>query len=564
MENKKISIGISDFKKLRESDCYFIDKSLFIKDVVNGSEILLYPRPRRFGKTINLSMLRYFYDNSEDNSALFKDLAITKENEIMQKQGKYPVIFITFKDIKSDSYEHCISSIYDLIAKVFDEYKYIQNADFMSKFNTNFFNKIINKTGDLAEFENSFKYLCEYLYLYHKVNPVILIDEYDMPIQSAYINGFYDRLIIFIRNLLSGCLKDNSFLEKAVLTGILRVAKESIFSGLNNLDVCSILQPYSVDKFGFTEKEVEKCLSDYSLSDRLSEIKEWYDGYNFFGVEIYNPWSILSFLNKKTFSPYWVNTSGNELIKSLLQKANPDVKKDLEILIDKASVKKAVQDNIVYADINQSDNALWNFLLMSGYLRYDNLKKDEFTLLDYAELSIPNTEVLYLFLNDVIRNWFIPNSGEIQLNNILQNLTTGDLDIFRKTFTDFCLNSFSYYDVSGEQPEKFYHAFVLGLIISLRDKYIIKSNRESGYGRYDIMLIPKELNHRGIIFEFKKLDQHDKENFAEAVKAAKKQITEKKYASELQALGVNNIINVVAVFDKKEVKVEWYADGNNK
>ena len=560
MKNKKISIGISDFKKLRENDYYFIDKSLIIKDVIDGSEIILYPRPRRFGKTINLSMLKYFYDISDDNSALFKDLAITQETEIMHKQGKYPVIFITFKDIKSDNFEQCMESIKNSISLLYIENSYLLDSDLLHPVEKDIYTKIMNKTANQAEFEYSIKKLGDFLSKYHKANPVILIDEYDMPIQASYVNGYYDKLIYFMRNLLSACLKDNSILEKAVLTGILRVAKESVFSGLNNLDVCSVLQPYSVDKFGFTECEVEKCLEDYCLSDRFAEVKEWYDGYNFFGIEIYNPWSILSFLNKKVFSPYWVNTSGNELIKTLLQRANPDVKKDLEILIAKGSLNKSVEDNIVYSDVDRSDNALWNFLLMSGYLRYDNLRKDEDDLLDFADLNIPNKEVLFLFINDIIRNWFVVNSSGIMLNEILENLIVGDLDAFKYSFIEFCQKSFSYFDVGGEQPEKFYHAFVLGMIISLRDKYIIKSNRESGYGRYDIMLIPKDIKQRGIVFEFKKVIGLANEDFSIALEDAKKQITQKKYASELQAHGVMNIVNVIAVFDKKEVIVEWYVE----
>ncbi len=556
MVNKKTSIGISDFKKLREEKCYFVDKSLLVKDVVEGAEVILYPRPRRFGKTLNLSMLRYFYDKSEDNANLFQDLEISKNKEIMQKQGKYPVIFITFKDIKSKSLQHCMESIYDLIAKVFDEHKYLLNQDMLSNFNLNFYNKILSRTGTQSEYENSFKYLCEYLYEYHKVNPVILIDEYDMPIQSAFVNGFYDDLIVFIRNLLSGCLKDNRYLEKAVLTGILRVAKESIFSGLNNLKVNSMLAKESSDKFGFTETEVEKCLTDYSLYNKLQEVRNWYDGYNFFDTEIYNPWSILNFIDEKQIKPYWVNTSSNDLIKSILKKANPGIKKDLEVLIEKGLLTREIQDNIVYAEVDQNEDSLWNFLLMSGYLRYDNLRPKGIYWI--ADLKIPNMEVQYLYEAEVVNTWFKSMQYDVKINTVLDNLTKGDLDMFKKAFSDFCIESFSYFDVSGEQPEKFYHAFVLGMIVALRDNYNIKSNRESGYGRYDIMLIPRDLNQRAIIFEFKKIDKYENENFETALENAKKQIIDKKYASELHALGIKNIVNVVAVFEKKEVKVEWF------
>ena len=556
MKYQKTPIGISDFKKLREEKCYFVDKSLLIKDVAEGAEVILYPRPRRFGKTINLSMLRYFYDKSEDNSALFDGLAIINEKDIMQKQGKYPVIFITFKDVKTNKFNDCMDAIKSILSSLYIEHTYLLDTDLMHSFEKNVYNQIIDKSANQAEYANSLKNLCKHLYQFHKINPVILIDEYDMPIQSAYINNFYEDLIVFIRNLLSGCLKDNTYLEKAVLTGILRVAKESIFSGLNNLDVCSILQSYSADKFGFTEKEVEQCLRDYNLNDNFNEVKDWYDGYNFFGNEIYNPWSILNFLNKKILSPYWVNTSGNDLIKTILQKANPGVKKDLEILVENGSLSREVQDNIVYADVNHNEESLWNFLLMSGYLRYDNLKQKG--IYWTADIRIPNKEVQYLFEAEVVKSWFNKTHIDIKIDSILDNLTTGDLDMFKFSFTDFCLSSFSYFDVSGQQPEKFYHAFVLGMIISLRDKYSIKSNRESGYGRYDIMLIPKDKSQRGIIFEFKKVNKLADEDFSIALEDAKKQIIQKNYANELHSLGVTNIINVVAVFDKKEVKVDWF------
>ena len=556
MIHKKLPIGLSDFKKLIEQKCYFVDKSLLIKEVVEGSEVLLFPRPRRFGKTLNLSMLKYFYDNSADNASLFDDLLISKDPEVMAYQGKFPVIFLTFKDIKSNNLAHCMDSLFDLIAKLFQEHYHILKNDFMGDFDINFYNRILSKTGSLSDYENSLKYLSEYLYKYHKVNPVILIDEYDMPIQSAYINNYYEDLIIFIRNLLSGCLKDNVYLEKAVLTGILRVAKESIFSGLNNLKVCSMISKFSADKFGFTEEEVAQFLTAFDLAEKLPKVKEWYDGYNYSGIEIYNPWSILNYISEQEIRPYWVNTSGNELIKTLLLKASDLVKQDMEILVNEGCVKKQVEDNIVYADIDQNDDSLWNFLLMSGYLRYDNFVQEEEVW--YADLKIPNREVKYLFESEVIKKWFSNMRGSLRLDSVLTNLTEGDLKLFKKMFIQFCQSSFSYFDVSGQESEKFYHAFVLGMIVSLRDQYTIKSNRESGYGRYDIMMIPKALNKRGIIFEFKKVDTFENEDFDTALLDAKKQINEKQYVEELRTLGVKNIACIAAVFDKKEVRVDIF------
>jgi len=558
---QKIPIGISDFRKLISENCYFVDKSLLIKDVENSGDIVLYPRPRRFGKTLNLSMLRYFYDNSADNSHLFNGLAITQEKEVMQKQGKHPVIFISFKDVKSSNYEHCMNAIYDLIIRLFNENHYILDNNFMTEVDRKYFERILSKTGSLSDYENSLKNLAEYLSKYHQSNPVILIDEYDMPIQASYAYNYYSQMIEFIRNLLSGCLKDNVYLEKAVLTGILRVAKESIFSGLNNLKVLSMLARISADKFGFTESEVGQCLADFELSCRFDEVKKWYDGYNFGrNVEIYNPWSILNFIDENEFKPYWVNTSGNELIKTLLQKSGDIVKQDLETLIADNSIAKTIEDNIVYADVDTSEEALWSFLLMSGYLRFDNLVFDENGY--RADLRIPNKEVRYLFKNEIIRKWFSSISTHRNLTVILDNLIRGDLEIFKYSFIEFCQSSFSYFDVGGDEPEKFYHAFVLGLIVSLRDQYIIKSNRESGYGKYDVMLIPKNANGRGIIFEFKKVNKFKNEDIEAGLEAAKQQIISKKYADELKASGVTDIVNIAAVFDKKAVDVEvWKEEG---
>lgn len=558
MKTKKTPIGTSDFKEIINENCYFVDKSLFISDVVNGSKVLLYPRPRRFGKTLNLSMLRYFYDCSEDYSYLFRDLAISEDKNVMQEQGKHPVIFLTFKDIKNENFDLCIEAVRNIISQLYIDHRYLLESDLMIQQEKEVFYDIIAKKANQIELEFSIKKLGDLLNRYYGSKPVLLIDEYDMPIHSAFMNGFYDQFIGFISNLLSSCLKDNLNLEKAVLTGILRVAKESIFSGLNNLKVNSMLSKESSDKFGFTEQEVNKCLNDYQISKRFAEVKDWYDGYNFCGNEIYNPWSILNFVLDQQFKPFWVNTSGNELIRTLIQTAKPDIKKDLEILVEKGSVNKEINDNIVYSEVNQNDNSLWNFLLMSGYLRYDNYNYDEKAELYFADLRIPNKEVSSLFRNDVIRKWFHDTSGDHTIDSILSNLTNGDLDSFKYSFIDFCISSFSYFDVSGKEPEKFYHAFVLGMIISLRDQYLIKSNRESGYGRYDIMLIPKDISQRAIIFEFKRVNHHADEDFTTAFQDAKKQIIEKQYANELLALGIQNIVNVVAVFDKKEVKVEYF------
>ena len=317
IKKKKLSIGVSDFKKLIINNLYFVDKSLFIKDVVDDMEVLLYPRPRRFGKTLNLSMLKYFYDCSEDNSHLFNDLAISKEEDIMEKQGKYPVIYLTFKDVKNRSKEKTFVKIYRLISELYNDVAYLLDSAFITKNEIEYFENIQYGKAIASDYENSLKFLAKLLYNHHKVNPVILIDEYDTPIHAGYTHDYYDEIIEFMRDFLSSGLKDNTYLEKAVITGILRVSQESIFTGLNNIRVYSMLSPKSNDKFGFTNDEVEEMLHYYESSLDFETVKKHYNGYNFFGIDIYNPWSILSSVCDNMIGFYWLNTSSNTLIKTM-------------------------------------------------------------------------------------------------------------------------------------------------------------------------------------------------------------------------------------------------------
>ena len=552
---KRLPIGLSDFKTMIEENRYFIDKTLLIKEAAEGSEIILYPRPRRFGKTLNLSMIKYFYDIRENNRHLFNGLKIEEEESVMKKQGKHPVIYITFKDIKALNYNDCMLKIKEEIRRLYNEHIYLLKSEKLNENEKEFYNSILNETANVSKYENSFKNLIEYLYRYYESKVVLLIDEYDMTIQGAYSYGYYDELILFIKNLLSGGLKDNIYLEKAVLTGILRVAKESIFSGLNNIRVASIISEYSADKFGFTEEEVVDLMKYYGEEDNIEEVKSWYNGYNFGGNTIYNPWSILNYADEKILMPYWVNTSGNDMIRELFAHGNSDVKKDLEKLIAGESLNKRVDDNIVYGEINE-ENTLWSFLLMSGYLKYENLKV--VNRIAYADLRIPNEEVIYLYENQIIENWFQKSRAKHGLERVLKNLTSGDIDEFRYMFMEFSMSSFSYFDVSGEEPESFYHAFVLGMMVGLRDEYIIKSNKESGMGRYDILLIPRDKSRRGIIFEFKKVNKFEKESMETAMEKAKKQIIDRKYESELKETGIKEIVRLAAVFEGKNVEIESF------
>jgi hypothetical protein len=560
MSKKKLPVGVSDFKDVIAKNYYFVDKSLFIRDVVDGALVLLYPRPRRFGKTLNLSMLKYFYEMREKNRKLFKDLAISKEKDIMKRQGKNPVVFITLKDVIDKDLQNCLRKIYDLIREVYSENREVLNSDEMSKLDKDYFKKILSDKANITDYANSLKNLSRFIYQYHKVKPVILIDEYDTPIQAAFINKFYDDFITFMRGLLSGVLKDNIYLEKAVLTGILRVSKESIFSGLNNIFVASILAEEAADKFGFLETEVKQMLEYYEISNSFNDVKNMYDGYNFAGSEVYNPWSIMNYLNTKMLIPHWVNTSGNDLIKELCQNADESVKRELEILIEKGSIQKPIDDNIVFADL-ENDDVLWSFMLMCGYLRYDNLTFNKTIYKTIVDLSIPNEEIMSIFVRDIITNWFKRPESTDELNHLANELVYGDIENFKKSFIEFCESSFSYHDVGREEPEKFYHGFVLGLLVCLRDKYRITSNREAGYGRYDLMLEPNDKSQRGIIFEFKTVDATQRQTFESVIERAKKQIIEKKYAQELISRGVKDIVHIIAVFEGKEVRVETFKQG---
>ena len=580
MKKKKLSLGVSDFKKLITQNLYFVDKSLFIKDVVDGMEILLYPRPRRFGKTLNLSMLRYFYDNSEDNARLFQDLAISQEEDIMEKQGKYPVIFMTFKDVKEESLEISLKKLFSLISWLFNDLRYLMKSDFLDIDQKDYFQKILSKTASYDEYQVSLQKLCQFLYQYHKVNPVVLIDEYDTPIHAGYFHGYYDEIVSFFRGFLSGGLKDNTYLEKGVLTGILRVSKESIFSDLNNITVNSILKEKSADKFGFTETEVEEILSYYDFCVKIDDVKNMYNGYNFSGINIYNPWSILGCINDKRLGYFWVNSSANSLIKTMCQEADETVKQDLKVLIEGGIINKKVKDNIVFPDMKEDKNAIWSFFLMCGYLRYDNYIDDCEIRDTNVELSIPNKEIRTIFVETIEPFWFNKPTKTDDLINLAHLLVEGDIDVFIKEFTEFCMVALSYFDVGGNEPERFYHAFVLGMLTCLKDRYLIRSNREAGHGRYDIMITPKfgirnsefgipnsELrtpNSRGVIFEFKTIDENERDIFALMSKkdpfelafdTARSQLAERQYDVEMRAEGVEEIVTLIAVFKGKEVRV---------
>ncbi|WP_297417488.1 AAA family ATPase [Clostridium sp.] len=554
---KKIPIGISDFKKLKDENYLFVDKSLLIKEFwESDGETILVPRPRRFGKTLNMSMLKYFFENSgEDNRYLFQGLNIEKHKEIMALQGKYPVIYLSFKDEKHSSFEYLKEGLSNLLSKLFIEHNYCLNNPKLHKIDIEYYNLVINKKATVIELGNALKKLSEYIYNYFDKKAIILIDEYDVPIQAAYVNNYYNEAIEFMRNFLSGAFKDNNFLQKAMITGILRVARESIFSGLNNLKVESILSDNLSDKFGFTDSEIEKLVSDYNIKEELSNIKEWYNGYYFGENTIYNPWSILNYLSspKAGLKPYWVNTSSNDLVGILLSRGSKEVKKNLEDLVNGNNIEKIIDENIVMGDIEKSSDNLWSFLLFTGYLKVNSKKRKG--LKDYYTLSIPNLEVTTLYY-DLIEKWFEDTITKENYELMINSLITGDIKIFGKLLKQFVLKSISYFDVGGYEGEKVYHAFVLGMLISLSDTHEVLSNRESGYGRYDVMIIPKDILKLGIVIEFKKLDPDDEETLEETADEALKQISDKKYTTELESRGITKIKEIAIVFKGKEIYIK--------
>ena len=564
---RKIPIGISNFRELIKENYYFVDKSLLIKEFMdNGAKIILTPRPRRFGKTLNMSMIRYFFDINvkektnllngklEYSRNLFNGLNIEKEAEIIKMQGEFPVINISFNSAKFNNFEDTMSRVKSLMSDIYLEHKYLLDSDALENIEKEEFKKVINKKADTELVATALGNLTKYLYKHFHKEVIVLIDEYDVPIQEGYIRGFYDEIVSFERIMFTDLLKDNDYVKKALVTGILRVAKESIFSGLNNLEVNTILGDSFSDKFGFTLEEVKKLVEYFDATDDMKEIENWYNGYIFGDEVIYNPWSVLNYIDNKEegFMPYWINSSSNDLIKRLLIKGDKEMKLELQELICGNSINKVIDDTIVMSEVEDSNQNIWSFLTMSGYLKAVKTENIEGKL--NCELKIPNKEVL-IFYKNLIEKWFQDTMTNQKYELMLNMLTTGEIEIFAGIFEQFVINNLSYFDVSGTEPERVYHAFVLGMLISLSEKYEVKSNKESGYGRYDVMLIPKDTSKIGIIMEFKKIDDFLKTTIEEASKIALKQIEDMKYSQELESRGIKNIIKLAIVFKGKEIEI---------
>lgn len=538
---KPLPIGVSDFKEIVENNYYYIDKTKLIEDILHyRAKVNLFTRPRRFGKTLNMSMIKYFFDieNKEENRKLFEGLSIS-ESEYMQEQGQYPVVYISFRNMEEVSWENCLSQIRDLIRNIYIEFKYIRKK--LDEFDLMDFNNICFNNEN-SNWKGSLKALTKYLYEYYGKKAVVLIDEYDTPIIQAYQEGYYKQAISFFKKFYGDAMKDNEYLQFGIMTGILRIAKEGIFSGLNNLKVNNIFSEKYSEYYGLTENEVVEAVKYYGLEYEMEDVRVWYDGYQFGETEIYNPWSIINFLDEKKLRPYWIGVSGNKTIYDLLGKADKKVIEDLEKLFVGKTVYKAINEYMEYV-FNASD--IWELFLYSGYLTTDGEKKGEL-----YPLRLPNKEI-QTFFRKIFIDRFVGNYT--QFSNIVENLKNGKIEEFAKGLQDEILSSLSYFDT--EKDERYYKIFLIGIFIILANDYIRLSERESGYGRADLVLEPKNKTNPAYIFEFKVVNNEDElENYA---KTGFEQIKEKEYDVELKNRGIDKIICVGLAFYRKKLKMKY-------
>ena len=550
-----IGLGESDFRVLRTMKDYYIDKTMYIKDIIdNRSKVILVTRPRRFGKTLNMSMLRYYFDCSQkDNKELFEGLKIMEQGEeYTSKLGYYPCIYLTLKDISEVNYQNMILNLKTAVSDMYLEHIYLLDSDKIYPFEKEQIKDILSYKEDEIVLRNSIKTLSKYLNRYYNKPVMLFLDEYDVPLQSAYVNGYYEQGVTFFKTFYGTTFKDNQYLQKTVLTGVSRVAKESIFSGANNFDVYTVLDDEFSDDFGITEKEMGKIIEDFEVQDGKEEIKKWYDGYIIGHTEgIYNPWSILNYLKNKELKPYWVNTSSNDLIKLIL-KNSATVKEKIEQLLRDEEIEVPINLETVIVGIEQNEENIWGLLLGTGYLKVTGVVD---LAMGVYKVKIPNYEIKFLFQN-IIRDWFNDKVIGNNLNTILKDLVTLKLDEFEQKFKVLVRQMFSFMDVGENTAENFYHAFVLGMLVGLKDSYYVNSNRESGYGRYDIMLEPKDKNGNSFIMEFKVYREEKEKDINDTIENAKKQIEERKYEENLQEKGFTNINKMVFAFRGKEVKMQ--------
>lgn len=542
---RTVGIGIQDFGSLIQKNCFYIDKTSFIQEWWESEDsVTLITRPRRFGKTLNMSMVEHFFSlNYANRGDLFEKLSIWENEKYRELQGTYPVISLSFANVKERNYQETKERICQLIIDLYSRHNYLKDCAWMTAADKEFFDSVRTGMPDVVATLAIYK-LCDYLYRHYGKKVIILLDEYDTPMQEAYVSGYWDELVGFTRSMFNAAFKTNPWLERAIMTGITRISKESIFSDLNNMEVVTTTSDKYATSFGFTEEEVFAALEECELSEEKEQVKRWYDGF-IFGEhkDIYNPWSILNFLDKGSYTTYWANTSSNSLVGKLLREGNRNIKEKFEVLLGGDSIQSAIDEQIVYNQLDGNEKAIWSMLLAGGYLKvlsYESYRDIPEGVQPKYRLALTNLEVKLMFQN-MIHEWF--TEAEADYNDFIKALLQDDLDAMNAYMNRVALKIFSYFDTgkepSGEEPERFYHGFVLGLLVDLQEKYVITSNRESGFGRYDIVLEPKNPKENdAIILEFKVRNKKREESLEETVKSALQQIEEKQYAEQLVARGI--------------------------
>lgn len=562
--SRTVGIGHQDFETVRMKNTFYIDKTSLIREWwENEDAVTLIARPRRFGKTLNMSMLEKFFSlEYAGRSELFEGLDVWKYEKYKELQGKYPVIFISFASVKENKFEQARESIYRILTDVYNKNQFLLKSGLLEKEEKRYF---MNISTDMSETDAamSLHKMSDFLSRYYKQKVIILLDEYDTPMQEAYVNGYWDKIVSFMRVLFNTTFKTNPYLERAIMTGITRVSKESIFSDLNNLEVVTTTSEKYADKFGFTEAEVVQALDEYGLGDRKAEVKQWYDGFTFGSKkDIYNPWSIINYLDKKKVAPYWANTSSNSLAGTVIREGNVQIKEAFETLLRGESIITELDEQIVYGQLDLDEDAIWALLVASGYLKVKRHWTDASQFGSWKqlyELKLTNFEVRVTFAN-IVRGWFAQAAGDY--NSFIKALLNDDTEAMNAYMNRVSQRIFSTFDVGKKpseqsEPERFYHGFVLGLMVELIDRYEVKSNRESGFGRYDVILKPRNIHEKAMILEFKVFNPAREKSLEETVDNALHQIKEKEYASELLEAGIaeENIRMYGFAFEGKRVLI---------